>query len=75
MKFHIYAVLIQEIKELMTQMNVTVCHTLCEGNQCADFMAKVGASLNMNFLLHASASDDLLHLLKFNAAETFFFRV
>jgi len=28
----------------MEQNNVTVYHTLKEGNQCADFMAKFGAS-------------------------------
>jgi ribonuclease HI len=75
MKFHIYAVLIQEIKELLEQMNVTVCLTLREGNQCADFMAKLGASSNIEFLLHASPPDYLLHLLKFDAAGTFFSNV
>jgi hypothetical protein len=55
-------------------MNVTVCHTLCEGNQCADFMAKFGASSNIEFLLHASPPDNLLHLLKIDAAGTFFSR-
>jgi len=74
MKFYVYAVLIQEIKELIAQINVTFCRTLREGNQCADFMAKLGASSNIEFLLHASPRDDLLHLLKFDAAETFFSR-
>jgi len=75
MKFHIYAVLIQEIKELITLMNITVCHTLLKGNQCADFITKLGSSSNIEFLLHASPPDDLLHLLKFDVVETFFSRV
>jgi len=74
MKFHVYVVLIQEIKKLIAQINVTVCHTLREGSQGADFMAKLGASSNIEFLLHASPPDDLLHLLKTDAAGTFFFR-
>jgi len=32
MKFHAYAVLVQDIKELIDQINVTICHTLREGN-------------------------------------------
>ena len=56
-------------------MNVIVCHTLREANQCADFMAKLGASSNIKFLLHASPPEDLFHLLKFGAVETFFSRV
>jgi len=27
MKFHAYAMLIQDIKELIDQINVTICHT------------------------------------------------
>jgi len=35
MRFHAYAVLIQDIKELMEQINATINHILREGNQCA----------------------------------------
>jgi len=35
-----------------------VYHTLREGNQCADFMTKLGVSSNIEFLLHASPPDD-----------------
>ena len=48
MKFHTYVVLIQDIKELIGQINVTICHTLREGNQCADFLVKLGASLDID---------------------------
>jgi len=51
-RYHIYVVLIQDIKYLLHQINVTVSHTLKEGNQCADFMAKLGASSDVDLLLH-----------------------
>ncbi|AES96047.1 transmembrane protein, putative [Medicago truncatula] len=51
MKFYVYSVLIQEIKELIMQLNVTVCHILREGNRCADFMTKLEASSNIEFLM------------------------
>jgi hypothetical protein len=44
-KFHIHVVLIQNIKELFSQTNVSLHHTLREGNQCADFFAKLRASI------------------------------
>jgi hypothetical protein len=40
-KFHIHVVLIQNIKELFSQTNVSLHHTLREGNQCADFFASL----------------------------------
>jgi len=43
-KYHVYVILIQYIKELLHQSNVTVCHTLIEGNQCANFWAQLKAS-------------------------------
>ncbi|KAK2444790.1 hypothetical protein QL285_015789 [Trifolium repens] len=45
-KYHIHAVLTQDIKELFFQTNVFLHHTLRKGNQCADFFAKLGASSN-----------------------------
>jgi len=39
-KFLVYVVLIQDVKDLIEQNNFIVFHTLREGNQCADFMAK-----------------------------------
>ena len=74
MKFHVYAVLIQEINELLVQVNVIVCHTLRDGNQCADFMVKLGTSSNIEFLLHASPPDDQRHLLKIDVVGTFFYK-
>ncbi|CAJ2656436.1 unnamed protein product [Trifolium pratense] len=51
-KFHMHAVLIQDIKDLISQSNVSRCHTLREGNQYADFFAKLGASSNADFTNH-----------------------
>jgi ribonuclease HI len=62
-KYHIHVVLIQDIKELLHQSNVTVCHTLREGNQCADFLAKLGASSDVDLLIHDSPPDGLLNLI------------
>jgi ribonuclease HI len=53
-RYHIHAVLIQDIKELLSQTNVSLFHTLREGNQCADFFAKLGASSDVGFLTHVS---------------------
>jgi len=50
MKFHTYALLIQDIKEFIDQINVTICHTLREGKQCVDVLAKLEAFSNIDFL-------------------------
>lgn len=39
MKYHVHVVLIQDIKELIEQSNITIYYTLHEGNQCLDFKA------------------------------------
>jgi hypothetical protein len=63
-KFHIHAVLIQDIKELLSQINVSLHHTLREGNQCADFFAKLGVSSDADFFIHVSPPnmDDAIFL-------------
>ena len=71
-RFHVYVVLIQDVKDLMEQSNIIVCHTLREGKQCADFLAKLGASSDHDLVYHASPPDGLLYPLKMDAAETFF---
>jgi len=67
MKFHVHVVLILDIKDLIEQNNITICHTLWEGNQCADFMAKFGALSNVDLLIHPSPLDDMTSLLKVDA--------
>jgi ribonuclease HI len=39
-RYHIYVILIQDIKQLLNQINVMISHTLKEGNQYAYFMVK-----------------------------------
>ncbi|MCI01506.1 ribonuclease H protein, partial [Trifolium medium] len=73
-KYHIHAVLIQDIKELLSQTNVSLYHTLREGNQCADFFAKLGVSLDADFSTHASPPESVRDLLRNNAMGTFFLR-
>ncbi|XP_024641655.1 uncharacterized protein [Medicago truncatula] len=75
MRFHTYAVLIQDIKELLDHMNITICHTLREGNQCTDFMAKLGASLDIELCHHSSPREGLQSLLRIDAVGTIFSRV
>lgn len=66
-RYHVHAVLIQEIKELLSQANYTIVHTLREGNHCADLLAKCGALSDTSFHIHHSPPDDLLPLLKTDA--------
>lgn len=74
MKYHVHVVLIQDIKDLLEQNKIIVCHTLREGNQCADFMVKLGSLSNVDLLIHPSPPDDIMTLLKNDAAGTFFSR-
>jgi hypothetical protein len=53
-KYYIHAVLVQYIKEMLSQTNVYLYHTLRDENQCAYFFTKLGASPYTDFLTHAS---------------------
>jgi ribonuclease HI len=70
--YHVYAVLIQDIKDLMSAHNFTLRHCLREGNQCADFMAKLGASSNEGYQIHASPPNDLLDYIRNDAIGTLY---
>lgn len=72
--YHVYAVLIHEIKVLLVQTNVSLHHTLREANQCADFLAKLGASSDDTLLAHPQPPDDLRPLLRTDALGTLFLR-
>ena len=63
--------LIQDIRDLIAQGNVSVIHTLHEGNQCAEYMVKLGASSNFELLHHDSPPTYLLPILQIDAARTF----
>jgi ribonuclease HI len=73
-RYHIHDVLIQDIKELLSQTNISLYHTLRERNQCADFFAKLVASLDAGFLTHVSPPKGVRDLLKNDAMGTFFLR-
>jgi ribonuclease HI len=73
-RYHINVVLIQDINELLSQTNVYFYHTLRERNQCADFFAKFGASLDASFLTHVSPPEGVRDLLMNDAMGTFFLR-
>lgn len=74
MRYHVYVVLIQDVKDLIEQNNVTICHTLREGNKCANFMVKLGVASNNKLLRHASPPKDVLHLLRMDALGIYFSR-
>ncbi|GAU16633.1 hypothetical protein TSUD_325830 [Trifolium subterraneum] len=72
--YHIHAVLIPDINESLSQINVSLNHTLTEGNQCADLFAKLKASLDADFLTHVSPLEDVRDLLRNDTIKTFFLR-
>jgi len=71
-KYHAYAVLVQDIKDIIASRNFAIQHTFREGNQCADYMVKLGASSDIRFLLHSTAPQDLLGMLRNDAMGVFF---
>jgi hypothetical protein len=73
-KYHIYVVLIQDIKEFVSQTNVYLHHTLRVENKCADFFAKLRALSDADFLTHASPLEGVRDLLRNDATETVFLR-
>ncbi|XP_024629919.1 uncharacterized protein [Medicago truncatula] len=74
LKFHTFAVLLQDIKDLLSNRNFTLHHTLREGNYCADFLAKMGAATDDVFKVHHSPQEDLLALIRSDTSCTFFYR-
>ncbi|GAU36732.1 hypothetical protein TSUD_318300 [Trifolium subterraneum] len=73
-QFHVHAVLIQDIKDMLSHNNITISHILKEGNHCADFLANLGASSDVSLSIHASPPKDIFELLRSDAVETFFLR-
>jgi len=74
MKFHVYATLIQDIKDLIIHNNTSILHTLREGDNCADFLTKMGAASGSVMTNHASPPEELLPLIMDDAWETYFSR-
>jgi len=73
-RYHVYVVLIQNIKDLMNSTSVSLHHSLREGNQCANFMAKFGASNDIALYIHSSPPNGLLPLLRMDELGTLFVR-
>jgi len=73
-KFHTCTVLVQDIKDIFATHNYNVQHTLREGNHYADFMAKQGASSNIEFYAHPSPPHDLIDMLRNDAMGVYFQR-
>jgi len=73
-RYHIYVVFIQDIKQMLQQTNVMVSHTLREGNHCADYMAKLGVSSDVELLRHDVPPAGLVNLLSSDAADTLLLR-
>jgi hypothetical protein len=65
-KYHIHAVLIQYINELLSEINVSF--------QCTIFFAKLEASSDADFLTYASPPEGVRDLLRNDAMGTFFLR-
>jgi len=74
-RYHVHAVLIQDIKDKLSELNCSLHHTLREGNQCVDYFAKFGASSDASLSLHTSPPDDLRPLLRNDAYGTLFMRL
>jgi ribonuclease HI len=72
--FHVYAVLIQNIKDLLSSRNFSLHHSLRQGNQCADFLAKLGASNDVDLAIHSNPPEGLPPLLQSDELGTLFLR-
>jgi ribonuclease HI len=72
--FHVYAVLIQNIKDILTSANFSVYHTLREGNHAADFMAKLGSSGDHDIVSHLTPPAGINLLLHNDALGVSFLR-
>ncbi|XP_024626908.1 uncharacterized protein [Medicago truncatula] len=70
--YHVYAVLIQDIKDILATTDFSIQHCFREGNQCADFMAKLGANSNADYISHNTPPHDLLPLIRTDAMGTLF---
>ncbi|XP_024630819.1 uncharacterized protein [Medicago truncatula] len=73
-QYHVYAVIIQNIKDLPSSRNFSLEHSLREGNQCANYMAKFGASTDVAFTVHSSPPELLIPLLRTDEIGSIFIR-
>lgn len=71
---HQMAALIGDVKALCMELKIKDQHSLREGNQCADFLAKLGASQELPFVFLVEPTPDLILLLLADEAGTSFIR-
>jgi len=57
---------------MLATNNFSVYHTLREGSHSVDFMAKLGAASDVDFVIHASPPTNLFTMLKSEATRVFF---
>ncbi|CAJ2678845.1 unnamed protein product [Trifolium pratense] len=70
-----YAAIIHNIKELLPRdWRIHIVHTCREGNACADYLAKFGASHPETYSPLADPPDEMSLLLLADANEIFFSR-
>ena len=72
MSFNVYVVLIQDVKDLIEQKNVSIFHSLRERNQRANFMVKFRVSSDVEMLYRVPPLDDLLSLIGWRQLKLFF---
>lgn len=66
--------LIGDVKALCNELKIKVQHTLREGNKCADFLAKLGASQELQFVYLVDPTPDLIPFLLADEAGTSYIR-
>lgn len=69
------AALIRDVKALCHELKINVQHSFRKGNQCADFLAKLGASQELPFEYLVEPTPDLIPFLKADETGTSFIRV
>jgi ribonuclease HI len=70
-RFHFYAPVIANIKELLNlDWEVSLSHTLNEGNACADFLAKFGSSNDIKLKIWSTPPEGMGDLLRSDSERT-----
>ncbi|KAJ1379494.1 Ribonuclease H domain [Sesbania bispinosa] len=72
-QFHRYAVLVKEIQNILArEWNVNIGHILREGNQCANYLAKMGVESSSSLCRIPEPPNGIIPLLQANAVGTVF---
>ena len=72
---HRYYNIVHAIRKCLSlNWNVNLKHTLREGNRCADYLAKLGARIDVSFQAWSTPPTGMNHLLLADALNTQFLR-